>query len=101
MTCICNGTGRLGGDQVRPCPCLNESANDALDRVTDERNQLAIANAELGKLVIELTARVQQLLAHRLKLLDALSERAHAMQQAGNLDGAKRLMAVVREVADG
>jgi hypothetical protein len=110
MTCThgCNGTRRLGSHMDVPCPCARENSDDALDRVTAEKQELVRTVDELSLLVVDLErernllrAEVQRLLSQRLKLLDALGERAAALQAALNLDGARALMALVREVADG
>lgn len=109
MSCAhgCDGTGRLGSHLEVPCPCSRENADEALARVTDERNQLAIANAELGKVVVELELeravlqeQVRTLRGHRLKLIDALTAEAAALQAAHSYERAKALMALVRQVAD-
>lgn len=110
MTCAhgCGGTGRLGSHLEVRCPCANEDANDALDRVTAERDQLRGHNVVLEKMLAETRRALElvsidreRLVTQRLQLLDKLGERAAALQSALNLDGARALMAVVREVADG
>ncbi len=110
MTCAhgCGGTGRLGSHLEVRCPCADDNANDALDRVTAERDQLRGHNVVLEKMLAETRRALElvsidrdRILTQRLRLLEALSERAAAMQAAHNLDGARALMALVREVADG
>jgi len=106
-TC-CDGTGWLDRDKERRCACTRESACDALDRVTAEKRELVRTVDELSLVVVELEAErdqlraeVQRLRGHRIMLLDALSEQAAALRFAGNYERAKRLMSLVREVADG
>lgn len=108
MSCHCNGTGRLGAHLDVPCPCARENANDALDRVTAERDQLQAHNKVLEQMLVEarvnlevVTADRERLLTRRLALLEHLEDRAAALQSALNLEGARALMALVRVVADG
>lgn len=52
--CNCGGTGRLGADLQRPCPCTRENATDELDRVKAENTQLREHVATLEKMLAEL-----------------------------------------------
>lgn len=103
----CGDTGRLGLDLEVTCGCIAANANDALDREREEKQELVRTVDELSKVVVDLEAerellraQVKTLRAHRLKLIDALTAEASALQAAANLDRAKALFAVVREVAD-
>lgn len=105
--CRCDGSGVVVSLNA-PCPCTRETLADEMDRVTEQKAELVRTVDELGKVVTELEAeraqlraRVEQLLGHRLLLVGVLEERAAALQAAGNIDGARRLMAALREVADG
>lgn len=105
--CRCDGSGVIVSLNAR-CPCTRENSDDTLDRVIAERNQLRAHNVVLEKMLMEerqaravLTADRERLLAQRMKLLDAVGERAAALQAAHNLEGAQALMSLVREVADG
>lgn len=95
-------------EPIRPREPWQENACDVLDRVTAEKRELVRTVDELSLVVVELEAErdllrteVARLRGHRRKLIDALSEHAAALQSAQNLDRAKALMALVREVADG
>lgn len=104
----CNGTGSLNDALESACPCTQEQDRDGYDRALAERDQLRAHNTVLEKMLAEerqakavLMADRERLLAQRLRLLDAVGERAAALQSAHNLEGAAALMALVREVADG
>lgn len=83
MTCPCGGTGRLGGDQVRRCPCLDEGTNDALDRVTEENRQLRA-----------------QLEGERLRTRAIVARRMAELAAAKNFAGAKVLKRLADELGE-
>jgi hypothetical protein len=57
--------------------------------------------AELERALVKVAADRDRLLTRRLMLLDVLGTRAAALQAVHNYEGARSLMALVREVADG
>lgn len=73
MSCAhgCGGTGRLGSHLEVPCPCSQEDANDALDRV---KAQLELSRAE--------NAELQELLLHTVTERDAIRAQLHRVQSA-------------------
>lgn len=82
MTCAhgCNGTGRLGADQERPCPCAREQVADALDRVTAEKLEVLRTATELGRTVEVLEGEKARALATVAQLEGTVAAQARKLE---------------------
>lgn len=106
MSCArCDNVGHVGTEWR--CPCTRENEFDELDRVKAERDLNRAHITKLEKMLLEarqanaaLVAERERLVSQRLAFLEKLGERAAALQAALNLDGARLLMSVVKELAD-